>query len=210
MAFPDAWDEVFLLSVEKKDGSAVQFAAIVDPASLEITEGEYPSESMPNAAGGRIWKQEAQADGEISFDIIPIELDTASGVGLFQQFIGPNPADGNFDTGEPLETGSLEGATEYAYVPGVTRVRDLFRIAVLWTNDTAASTAEGAVASGKEALRFFAADCRFTNQEHSFSDGILKTTVTFKFKPFNKAGSGRLAGWQSCDSSAALVALDAY
>jgi hypothetical protein len=210
MAFQDAWDEVFLLSIEKSGGSAVQFAAIIDPASFEVSEGEYPSESMPNAAGGRIWKQDPQADGEISFDIIPIELDTTSGVGLFQQYVGPNPADAAFDTSNPLETGGTEGATEYAYIAGVSRVRDLFRVVVLWTNDVAATTAEGAVASGKEALRFFASDCRFVNQEHSFSDGILKTTVTFKFKPFNKAGTAKLAGWQSCDSSAALVALDSY
>ena len=31
-----------------------------------------------NVAGGRIWKQSAQEDGEVTLEIYPIELDTAS------------------------------------------------------------------------------------------------------------------------------------
>ena len=97
MAFPDMWDEVFLMSVEKTGGTEIQMAAIIDPTSLEFPPGDYPSESMPNAAGGRLWSQKPEEDGEITFDIWGIELDTTSGVGLFQQFIG-----GTWTTSEPL------------------------------------------------------------------------------------------------------------
>ena len=197
MAFPDTWDEVFMLSIEKSGGSPIQFAAIVDPTSLEITEGEYNSESMPNAAGGRIWKQDPQADGEITFDIVPIELDATTGIGLFQQYIG-----GTADSTEPLES-------DTSFPAGVNRVRDLFRIAVLWTNDPAAAAAEAATATSTDSLRFWAADCRFQNQESSNSDGNLKATVTFKFKPFNKAGTTKNYAWQSGDQTA-LAALAAY
>lgn len=197
MAFPDAWDEVFYLGITKKGGSEVQFGAIVDPTSLEIKEGEYNVESMPNAAGGRIWKQDPKTDGEISFEIIPIELDSTTGVGLFQQFIG-----GTYDTSEPLET-------DTSWAASVNRVRDLFRVSVLWTNDPAATAASAATAATTDSLRFWAQDCKFVNMETSFSDGMLKAKITFKFKPFNKAGTAMNYAWQSGDNTA-LAALASY
>ncbi len=131
MAFPDMWDEVFLMSVELAAGTEIQMATIIDPTSLEFGPGDYPSESKPNAAGGRLWSQNPEEDGEITFDIWGIELDITSGVGLFQQFIG-----GAADASEPL-------TSDIAWPAGVNRVRDLYRIAILFTNDPAATTAAG-------------------------------------------------------------------
>lgn len=197
MAFPESWDELFLLSITKKGGSEIQFAAIVDPTSLEFPDESYPWESVPNAAGGRIGKQSPQEDGEISFDIIPIELDTTSGIGLFQQFVG-----GTYDTTEPLEV-------DTSWAAGVNRVRDLFRISVLFTNDPAAATASGATAAATDSLRFYANDCRFVSLKHNFSDGQLKGTATFKAAAFNKAGTTKNWSWQSGDQTA-LGALATY
>ena len=73
MALPEAWDKYFLLSIQRRGASAqsvIEFAAIIDPTSLVINEGEVPVESKSNAAGGRIWQEGPQADGEISFDIM--------------------------------------------------------------------------------------------------------------------------------------------
>ncbi len=197
MAFPDMWDEVFLMSVELAGGTEIQMAAIVDPTSLEFPPGDYPSESKPNAAGGRLWSQNPEEDGEINFDIWGIELDTTSGVGLFQQFIG-----GAQDASEPL-------TSDIAFPAGVARTRELYRIAILFTNDPAATTAAGATAASTDSFRFYAEDCRFIGLKPSFSDGQLKQTAQFKFKPFNKAGTAKNYAFQSGDQTA-LVALSNY
>ena len=197
MAFPDMWDEVFLMSVELAAGTEIQMATIIDPTSLEFGPGDYPSESKPNAAGGRLWSQNPEEDGEITFDIWGIELDITSGVGLFQQFIG-----GAADASEPL-------TSDIAWPAGVNRVRDLYRIAILFTNDPAATTAAGATAASTDSFRFYANDCRFIGLKPSFSDGQLKQTATFKFKPFSKAGTAKNYAFQSGDQTA-LVALANY
>lgn len=199
----EAWDNYFLLSITRRGASAqneVQFAAIVDPKSLEIEEGEQASESMPNAAGGRIWRDDPQADGTVTFDIIPIELDSTSGVGLFQQYIGVSgTSDPNdYVTSEPLET-------DTSWPAGVVRVRDKFRVVVLRTNDAAATTAGGTTAASTDSLRFIANNCKFVNMTHSDSDGQLKSTVTFKFKPYNKAGTTKNYAWQSGDQTAMVT-----
>lgn len=202
MAFPQTWDELFLIGITRAGGSEVQIAAMVDPTSLDLGEGEYPFESLPNAAGGRVGKQGPEEDGEISFDLIaPVELDATSAVGLFQQWIGTSGG-GAYDSSEPL-------AGDTSWPAGVNKVRDRFRIAVLFTNDAAATTASGATAASTDGLRFYANDCRFTSHKASFSDGYLKVTVTFKYPPVNKAGTTRSANWESGDQTA-IAALASF
>ena len=195
MVFPDAHQEVALVAISLAGGSDIQFAAITD--TIDINQGDYPGEGIPTMAGGRIWKQSPQEDGEVTLEIYPIELDTTSGVGLFQQYNG-----GTIDTAEPL-------ATDNTFPPGVSRIRDRFRIAILWTNDPAATTAEGSTAANTESLRYFATDCRITSHNADYTDDILKITVTFKFPALNKAGTVKNSNWQSGDDTA-LVALGSY
>ena len=126
-SFPETWGPYFLLSITRRGASAqteVQFASMIDPSSLTITPGNRPAEGMPNGSGGRTYKEDPEEDLEISFDIIRgIELDTATAVGLFQQFVGVSgTTDPNaYDTGEPL-------ATDTAWTAGANRTMDRFRI----------------------------------------------------------------------------------
>ncbi len=209
ISFPDSWQEVALVSVTRFGSSAAiraatQCATMVD--TIDIGEPDYPGESIPNIAGGRIWKQSPQEDGEVTLELYPIQAsagDAENNLGLFQQFVG-TAADVAYDTGEPI-------ATATSWAAGVQRTRSRFRVTVLWTNDTApVTTAEGAVASGKEALRFSAMGCRIISHKTSYTDGIVKSTVTFKFPPMNKAGTVMMFRWDSCDSSVAMAALSIY
>lgn len=203
MVFPPAWDNYFFLSVTRRGGSGIEFAAIIDPTTLEINEGDNPAESMANAGGGRIWKDDPQEDGEVTFDIIGVEMDTTTGIGLFQQFVAPSGGEGTaYDSSEPL-------ATDTSFPDSVNRVRDLFRISILFTNDPAAGTAAGSTAGSTDSLRFFANNCKFTSHKTNMSDKQAKMTVTFKFKPFDKAGTLKLYGWESGDQTA-LSALSTY
>jgi len=197
MAFPNAWDEVCLISIAKKGGSDIEFAAIVE--TLDISEGDYPGESIPTLAGGRIWKQSPQEDGEITLEFYGVELDTTSGVGLAQQWNG-----GTYTTSEPLSTDS-------AWAAGVNRARDLFRVSILWTNDTTPATSgAGATAAATEAERFYATDCRIISHKSEMAtDQPLKMTVVFKYPAFNKAGTTKNGIWQSGDATA-LATLGSY
>lgn len=203
MAFPDMWSEVFLLSLERASGTDIQLASVIDPNSLEINTPDYPGESIPNAAGGRNWKQGVQEDVEVSFELYGVDLDaaTASNVtgGLFQQMEGVSGA-GAYDSSEPL-------ITDLSWPAGVERTRDRFRIAVLFTNDPAVTTAAGATATSTDALRFFCSNLRIISLKASFSDGVLKQSVTLKGPAYNKAGTTKNYGWESGDNTA-LVALD--
>ncbi len=195
MAFGQGWQEVALVEVQRFASSTPpkwQFAAITE--TIDISEPDYPGESIPTTAGGRVWKQSPQEDGEITLELYPIELDAADDAnnkGLFQQMAG-----GTYDASEPL-------ITDTTWPAGVGRTRDRFRIVVLWTNDvTPPTTASGVTAASTDSLRFVALSCRMISHKADYTDGILKITATFKFPAMNKEGTVRQYQWQSADQTA--------
>ena len=202
---PDMWDEVVLVSIYRQGDSTtgeVNYATI--NTGWEINEGDYPWESIPNSAGGRIGHQSPQEDGEITLELYPVGLGVTTGVGLFQQWhqvSGTPPA--AYDTSEPM-------ASDSSWIAGQSRVRDSFRVSILWTNDPASvATAAGATAASTDGLRFYATDCRITSHKTSWTDKIVKTTVTFKYPSWNKAGTTRIGLWEG-GIATALSALGAY
>ncbi len=198
MAFPDAWEEVALVEVQKFDATTpLKWQCMAMTETIDISEPDYPGESIPNIAGGRVWKQSPQEDGEITLELYPIELDAADDAnnnGLFQQFTG-----GTYDSSDPM-------TTDTTWAAGVQRTRDRFAVSVLWTNDSSATIASAATSASTDSLRFAAIGCRFTSHKADFTDGILKITATFKFPAMNYAGTVKMCRWESGDNTA-LVAL---
>ncbi len=192
MAFPETHGPYFFLSITKKGGSEIQLAPMVDLTTLEIPEGDFPGEGLPNGAGGRVWKDSPQEDGEVTFEIWARELDATSAEGLFQQFHGSS------ETAEPLTTGT-------AITASVARTRDTFMLVVLWTNDPVAATAAGTTASATDSLRFVGKECRMISHKPTTSDGVLKIPVTFKYPATNRAGSEKNAFWRSGDQTALIA-----
>ena len=197
--FPDAWEETALVVVQKLNGTPYLYGAITE--TIDIGEPDYPGESIPNIAGGRIWKQSSQEDGELTLEIYPTNLDTATdGNGLFQQYAG-----GTWNTSQPMDTDTSWTAGVYD------RQRDVFMVAIVWTDDTTLNTAAevldptGATGTDKVALRFYCKEARITSHKSEFTDGILKTTVTFKFPAFNTSGTTRCYGWESCNDVGATT-----
>lgn len=88
-------------------------------------------------------------------------------------------------------------------------------VVIMWTDDDTINTAaevldpSGATGTDKVALRFYAKECRITSHKSSFTDGVLKTSVTFKFPAMNKAGDTKTHGWGSSNDigTTALTAL---
>lgn len=189
--FPQAWMEVAKVAITKLAGTAYLYEAITE--TIDISEPDYPGEGIPSLAGGRMWKQSPQEDGEITLEIYPTNLDTTGSAGLFQEFAG-----GTWDVAQPL-------AGNTTFVAGIDRTRDRFMVVIMWTDDTTIDTAAevldptAATGTNKVALRFYAKECRIVSHKSAYTDGILKTTVTFKFPAMNQAGTTKTHGWDSAN-----------
>jgi hypothetical protein len=194
MAMPESWNEVAKVAITKAGGSNYQYDAITE--TIDISEPDYPFETVASIAGGRIGKQSPQEDGEITLELYPTSLSIADNGGLFQLFTGST------DASQPL-------TTVVAFSAGVSRARDRFRVAILWTNDTTCTDAAGATAGATDSLRFYANECRMISHKAEYTDGILKVTATFKFPAMNQAGTARNYAWES-GAQTALVTLGAY
>jgi hypothetical protein len=196
-SFPSSWNETALVSIQKLAGTAYTYQTVVE--TIDISEPDYPGESISSIAGGRVWKQSPQEDGEVTLELYPTSIDVGSAYGLFQEFAG-----GTVDSSQPL-------ATDTAWAAGVSRARDRFLVAIMWTDDAAQTAATGATTTADAvALRFYAKECRLISHKADFTDGILKITATFKFPAMNQAGTTRCYAWESTndgDGSSALLAL---
>jgi hypothetical protein len=211
--FPQNWSETALVTIERYPGTAndiMQATAITE--TIDISEPDYGGESIPNLAGGRIWKQTPQEDGEITFEIYPVAVALDTDLtpdlygGLFQFFATNQTIDITSPT-QPVST-----AVDYS--AGVDYSRERFRVAIMWTNDVAATSASGATSTADAVgLRFAALSCRLVSHKAAYTDGILKVTATFKFPAMNKAGTVKMFRWESTndgDGASALAALGTY
>ena len=77
------------------------------------------------------------------------------------------------------------------------RVREKYRILVLWTDKASPVKASEEIANTLSALRIGYADGHFTSVKPSFTDGILKYTVIFKCSSFDKSGNANVM-MESC------------
>ncbi len=192
--FPQGWEEVAHVVVLKLGGTSYLYGAITE--TIDISEPDYPGESVMNIAGGRVWKQSPQEDGEITVELYPIEVDPTNSAGFFNEFSG-----GTASSSEPQET-------DTSWVAGVDRSRDRFMVAIMWTDDVTLNTAalvlnhSSLTTVDKVGLRFYAKECRMTSHKSEFTDGILKTTVTLKFPAMNKTGTTKTHGWGSTNDIA--------
>ena len=74
----------------------------------------------------------------------------------------------------------------------ISRNRDIYRVAIMWTDDTAATNALQTNASSTNAMRFDFAHAFLVSAKPSFTDGVLKVTAIFKLLPFNRNGIGNI------------------
>ena len=168
----DTWTETCLIEITKKDDSPVQFAAITE--TVDIDQGDKDIEQIANLKGGRILKYVPQEITTITFEGYPLDVDSAGGTGVSQMFQGYT-----WDTTEPMITKS-------------SITRDKFQVAILWTNDTAATTASGTTSTTTDAYRWWATNCRMVSCKPSFTDGVLKFTFAFKVAPFDRTGTAQI------------------
>ena len=225
MAFPQAWEEVCLVTIERFHATTpIVFQAAAITESVDISQGNYPGESIPNIAGGRVWHQSPEEDGEITLEMYPVSLaidtntDPDTFDGIFNFFAGgsagTDSAAGDIDTTTP----SQPMRTKTTWGTGVDRTRHRFRVSLLWTDDTGSdgngmTSAAGATSSvDSVALRFAAVGCRLISHKASFTDGVLKVTATFKFPAMNEDGDVKMWRWESTNDgdTSIMAALPSY
>lgn len=200
MAFPESWSEVALVSIARSGAADFTFAPIVE--TIDIDEGDNDVEFIATVRGGRIAKQIPKAETTITFEAYPVGTgSTQLSDGLAHFFQGDIS-----DSSEPISITNLRGRK----IDGSTtsNIRFQFRVAILFTDDTAATLASGATAASTNSYRYSAINCYLVGYKQSFTDGILKVTMTFKVAAFNKSGTGNIIIEQG--NATALSALTSY
>ena len=83
-----------------------------------------------------------------------------------------------------------------------------YRVAILWTDDSAATTGGGATAASTAGIRFVLAECFCISCNWDFTDRILKKTLVFKGVAFDKAASANAKG--ESHTNGAIPTLGSY
>ena len=101
-----------------------------------------------------------------------------------------------------ISDGSQPLATDTSIMAGVDRSKSRYLVSIMWTTDSSIKSAmDATTATDKTGIRFYAKECRIVSHKSSFTDEILKTTVTFKYLAFNKAGTTKNDAWESTDDT---------
>lgn len=189
----DGWMETCLIGISKIGGSDIQFAALTETVDFDIGEKDIEGVALVN--GGRITKWSPEGDSSITFEAYPLEAGTQTGTtgnGFFDLLH-------SVDASTPLRISN-------------DRNRDKYRVLVMWTNDSGVTTAQSITTDTHSALRIGMADGHFTSVKPSFTDGILKYTITYKVVAFDKAGNSNIM-MESCagaDGTDILPAIASY
>jgi len=192
-ATDDAWMETCLIAISKIGGSDMQFAGITETIDMDI--GEKGIEGVPILNGGRVAKWAPEGDSTITFEAYPLEAGTDSGT----------TGHGFFDLMH-----SADNSVPIRILND--RNRDKYRVLFLWTNDSTVTTAQSATTNTYSAIRIGFADGYFTSVKPSFTDGILKFTITFKCTAFDKSANANVLA-ESCagaSESDVLPAISSY
>jgi hypothetical protein len=167
-----------VIAISKEGGSDIQFASLTETVDFDIGEKDIEGVALTN--GGRVTKWTAEGDSSITFEAYPLEAGTQTGT----------DGTGFFDLMHSVDASAPLRITN-------DRNRDKYRVLVMWTNDPTVATGQAITTDTYSALRIGLADGHFTSVKPSFTDGILKYTITYKCTAFDKLGVGNVM-MESC------------
>jgi len=188
-----AWSETALVAIASPSGTDVKFAAITETIDIDIGDKDF--DALATLSGGRLVKFTPQEPTTITFEAYPVEAGT-EGMGSATTGTGFFDLMNTIDAAQPLAI-------------SVDRTRTKHRVAIMWTDSTSETDATAEITATDSALRIVAADGYFTSVKPSFTDGVLKFTVTFKVPPFDKTGAANVK-MESTAGSDTLAALASY
>jgi hypothetical protein len=173
----NAWQRECLIEVS--DGTThLALHGLTETVDIDIGERDLDVINLVNL--GQIPKHGHHGLTTVTFEGYCKEAGTPAtgaqtGLGFWDIF-AQKPA---MDTAEPQTNSVTVDATR-------------FRVAIMWTDETGETLASAAVANSQSAKRFVLSDCYCTAHKDAFTDGILKTTLTFKGSAFNAAAAARM------------------
>jgi hypothetical protein len=191
----DAWTETFLITIQPKGGSAIEFRSTV--TTYDITGGDKDFSQIANGAGGRIKKFEFQTPYEITLEAYSIEAGTNTNV--TGEIEGTGYAD-LMNTPDPSEVEDTSDVI--SIVADHSRIQYLLAIAE--TTSTSATSAIAVSIAGDRIERDIFKNGHLVSYVSSMIDGIRKHTVKYKVTPFAKDGSSNITQ-DSSDGSGTLV-----
>jgi len=196
-AVTDAWMEKCLITVSKQ-GDSKDYHAAGMTETVDFDFGDKDIEGVALTNGGRVTKWNPEGDSTITFEAYPLQAGTTSDAVDNEDLTGWDDlmySEDSLNTVASAKNNRVKNDHN----------RDLYRVLFLWTNDTSATSAAAETAADKSAYRLGAANGYFTSVKPSFTDGVLKFTITFKVVPFDKSGDGNLLK----ESAAGSIAADA-
>jgi len=192
----DSWQRHALITVD--DGTtAVNMQALTETIDIDTGEREYDKIDLVNL--GQIAKHGAIGITTVTFEGYMLQAGT-DGAGTATGFWDLFADKPDMDSADPLTNTITNTVTRY-------------RVAILWTNDGAATAGTTAVTSGTTyaGTRFMLADCTAVSCKDSFTDGVLKSTLVFKGTTMDSSAAGNVK-WESVAlaTESALDAPSAY
>ena len=188
----DAWQRNAFIEVT--DGTtAVDIQALTETIDIDTGERELDKIDLVNL--GQIPKHGSMGITTVTFECYSQQAGTASAgaaTGVFDIFAS-KPA---VDASGELDVDMSNTLTRY-------------RVAILWCDDSTVDEGSDGVAEGSKGKRFVMADCFCTSCKTSFTDGIMKETLTFKGTAFDKNAAPNIKE-ESCTTSETLTALGTY
>lgn len=201
---PDSWDEIALIGIRYDDdgigtgGTEAQFAAITEDITA-MDWGEKEIEGVPTLSGGRIVKRTPMTDESITLKMYPVEA-TLDASGIIQWF-HPQVAVAT----PKVSTGTISNDTSPPMAVYNSNLRRKHKIIIIWATGFPA-TAGAVTVSGQQAYRIQIVNAYLTKVVPSYDDKQLSVEATFKWAPFNKAGSPNKVEESTAGNTAVLPA----
>lgn len=188
---PDAWNEIYKFSVQRKAGSIINMEGLVSEISA-LDFGEKDFEGIALGNGGRVRKMKPMTDETITLKVWPTDVGL-SGDGV-AQFFHPQTAD---DITQPLSVSN-------------TITKNQHQIILLFAESmTGIGGAGSATPAGCSAYRIIAKNALLTRYKPDFGDLNLSAEISFKWAPFDKDGTSNKTE-DSTDGTAVLTAVASY
>jgi hypothetical protein len=188
----EAWGKTALISITPVGTSDIDFTANVD--SIDVKFGRRSVVFHPTKKGGRLADVRPMEDTIVTFEGYFVGIDPSSGddLGISQHFLSPGSTRDNSD---PMSITSVNKDGKY-------------RVSILYTDDTTATSATGTTALNAYAERITLADGFIEEYEESDTDFLKKATFSFRFPAFDSAASSCIK--QESTKTTGLSALAAY
>ncbi len=184
------WSEFCKIGICAQSGTEIEYQSITETVDIDIGDKDF--DVIATLSGARVVKFSPQEPITITLEAYGIGAGTDTGT----------TGKGFFDLMNTVDTS--QGVQVSA-----DRIRNPYRLVILWTDDPNNDGPSNSILGEKNAMRIIAADGKFTSVKESFTDGVVKFTITYKVQPFDDSGNPNFK-IESTDITAVLDALSSY